>query len=253
MSSISILRTPLAAIDYAGLAAHLIARSREPDPYAVDFSNTHIVTMRRHDPDFRALTTCIDLFCPDGMPLVWAMNRKGAGLVDRVYGPTFTRQFLESAPESSTHFLVGGSPACGDQFRARMLAANPALQFVGQYHGKCSASGVLEDEGAVVAELKATRPDFIWVGLGTPKQYHWIQRTKATLPAGIFLAVGFAFDVNAGTKPDAPAWMQKRGLTWLYRMGSEPRRLLGRYLRWNTLFLWYSLREQLGLDRNEAH
>jgi N-acetylglucosaminyldiphosphoundecaprenol N-acetyl-beta-D-mannosaminyltransferase len=82
-------------------------------------------------------------------------------------------------------------------------------------------------------------PDFVWVGLGTPKQYRWVKRNKHLLRRGVILTVGFAFDVNAGTKPDAPLWMQRMGLTWIFRLFSEPRRLIGRYLRYNTLFVCY--------------
>jgi N-acetylglucosaminyldiphosphoundecaprenol N-acetyl-beta-D-mannosaminyltransferase len=82
-------------------------------------------------------------------------------------------------------------------------------------------------------------PEFIWVGLGTPKQQRWIARMKPQLRRGMLLSVGQAFDVNAGLRSDAPAWMQRAGLTWLYRMASEPRRLVGRYLRHNSEFLWY--------------
>jgi hypothetical protein len=122
-----------------------------------------------------------------------------------------------------------------------MMALNPALEFIGGYHGKCSPEGHLEEDDAVLEEIRAIRPDFIWVGLGTPKQYGWINRIKPKLDHGVMLAVGFAFDVNAGMKSDAPAWMQRCGLTWFYRMASEPERLLGRYLKWNTLFLVYAL------------
>jgi N-acetylglucosaminyldiphosphoundecaprenol N-acetyl-beta-D-mannosaminyltransferase len=120
-----------------------------------------------------------------------------------------------------------------------MLERNPSLQFLGGYHGNCSTNGVLEEDSRVCEEILAFAPDFIWVGLGTPKQYAWIDRIKPRLGRGILLAVGFAFDVNAGTKADAPLWMQRNGLTWLYRMASEPRRLVSRYAKWNTLFLWY--------------
>ena len=92
-------------------------------------------------------------------------------------------------------------------------------------------------------EINSLSPDFIWIGLGTPKQQAWIHRHKASIKRGVILAVGFAFDVNAGTKADAPAWMQRRGLTWMFRILSEPRRLLGRYLRYNTLFLFYLAKE----------
>ena len=241
-----ILGTPLSAIDYAELSHFLIERSAQfVEPYAVDFSNTHILTMRRHSPGFSAITSCIDLFCPDGMPLVWAMDRLGANLKNRVYGPTFTREFLSSAPSGSTHYLIGGSEDCGRRFRLRMLQLNPAIQFVGGYHGYCSSDGVLEDEERIHAEILLLKPDFIWIGLGTPKQYYWLARIKPLLSRGILLAVGFAFDVNAGTKSDAPMWMQKRGLTWAHRMACEPSRLGARYLKWNTLFLCYLLRDAL--------
>ena len=90
-----------------------------------------------------------------------------------------------------------------------------------------------------MAELERLSPDFIWVGLGTPKQDAWVKRQKSQLRRGIVLSVGFAFDVNAGMKPDAPPWMQRWGLTWLFRFASEPRRLAGRYFKYNSLFLWY--------------
>lgn len=245
MKTIPILGTQLAATTYADLSRTLLDRSSQPGPCAIDFSNTHIVTMRRHDPDFRKLTSCMDVFCPDGMPLVWAMNATGAGLKDRVYGPTFTREFLSAAPAGSRHYLVGGSETCGARFRERMLERNPSLQFVGGYHGRCSMDGRLEEDERVSDEILSLAPDFIWVGLGTPKQYAWIDRIKPRLSRGILLAVGFAFDVNSGTKPDAPALMQKYGLTWLYRMATEPKRLVSRYAKWNTLYLWYLLRDPL--------
>jgi N-acetylglucosaminyldiphosphoundecaprenol N-acetyl-beta-D-mannosaminyltransferase len=81
------------------------------------------------------------------------------------------------------------------------------------------------------------------VGLGAPKQYSFINNLKPLFSNTIFLAVGFAFDVNAGTKGDAPLWMQKNGLTWAYRVSKEPRRLFLRYLKWNTLFVYYTLCE----------
>ncbi|MGI9172835.1 MAG: WecB/TagA/CpsF family glycosyltransferase, partial [Chthoniobacterales bacterium] len=83
------------------------------------------------------------------------------------------------------------------------------------------------------------------VGLGTPKQQEWIHRHKVKIPRGLLLAVGFAFDVNAGMKKDAPAWMQRVGLTWVFRAWSEPRRLLTRYLRYNSLFLYYLAHDAL--------
>ena len=236
-----VLSTDLACTDYEALGAHLLTRCRQPGSYAVDFSNTHIVTMRRHDPAFAATTASIDLFVPDGMPLIWCLNRQGAALRDRVYGPTFLRKFLATCPSSFSHYFLGGSPECEKKLRERLLKKNSQLNIVGSQHGYFTS----EEEPSIFKTITASRPDFIWIGLGTPKQQELLQRIKPLLPSGILLAVGFAFDVNAGTKPDAPAWMQRAGLTWTYRLATEPRRLAGRYFYWNSLFLYYLLKTKI--------
>ena len=251
MKNIYIFGIGLLPTTYSILSKRLVSclQNQNSGVLTVDFANTQIITMRRHNSDFARLSECIDITVPDGMPLVWAMNRKGAGLKDRVYGPTFTREFLTNCPAGKSHYLVGGSEECGIRFRQRMLTLNPLLNFIGGYHGPCDEDGVLADDGAVIADIIEKRPDFIWVGLGTPKQYGWIHRIKPMLDHGVMLAVGFAFDVNAGMKSDAPHWMQRCGLTWLYRMASEPKRLVGRYLKWNTLFLWYLFSEKKGYKK----
>lgn len=237
-----VLGTPLVATNYDELSAWCHHRCRQPGPVALEFTNTHIVTLRRHDPSFRALTGGYDYFIPDATPLIWCLNRQGAALQDRVYGPTFMRACLERTRPEFSHYLLGGSEECGARLRERF----PHVRFVGGYHGRCDTQGRLagEDDEAVLAELQRLEPDFIWVGLGTPKQDAWVRRNKPRLKRGVLLSVGFAFDVNAGTKPDAPPWMQRLGLTWLYRMASEPRRLVGRYFKFNSLFLWYLLRDR---------
>jgi N-acetylglucosaminyldiphosphoundecaprenol N-acetyl-beta-D-mannosaminyltransferase len=231
--SCGILESDLMITDYDELSRLIVDKVRNSsNSVAVDFANTQIVTMRRHDREFAALSECMDITVPDGMPLVWAMNAKGTGPKDRVYGPTFTRKFLQSCPSGNTHYIVGGSEECGRKFRELMTALNPSLTFIGGYHGGCSRDGILDNHEEVLAEIRERKPDFIWVGLGTPKQYAWINRIKPHLEQGIILAVGFALDVNAGTKSDAPMWMQRNGLTWVY-------------LKWNSLFVFYLGREFL--------
>jgi N-acetylglucosaminyldiphosphoundecaprenol N-acetyl-beta-D-mannosaminyltransferase len=232
-----VLGTPLSVTNYADFLAHCQDLARGLRPVAVDFSNTQIVTLRRQDPAFRELTERFDYFIPDGMPLVWCLNRQGAGLRDRVYGPTFMRRcVLESSPEVS-HYFLGGSPVCLERLQQTFRDRRPPLRIAGAHHGYFKA----EDEPRLVEEINRLSPDFIWVGLGTPKQQAWIHRHKTSLRRGVVFAVGFAFDVNAGTKPDAPLWMQRAGLTWVFRLASEPRRLAVRYLRYNSLFLGYLL------------
>ena len=241
MRVIDILGTPLTATTYEEYVRHCQELSKSGTTFAVDLSNTQIVTMRRHQRDFRDVTSRFDSFIPDGMPLIWCLNRKGAELRDRVYGPTFMRHCLVGSPAPYKHYLLGGSPDCLSQLRTRLLEQQSALQIVGSHDGYFSAD---EEEG-ILQEINALSPDFIWVGLGTPKQQQWIHLYKSRIKRGVIFAVGFAFDVNAGTKPDAPEWMQRAGLTWVFRIAIEPRRLLTRYLRYNTLFLFYLAKDAL--------
>jgi N-acetylglucosaminyldiphosphoundecaprenol N-acetyl-beta-D-mannosaminyltransferase len=241
MKKIDVLETPLVATTYDQFTKACHDLVKQGGTWAVDLSNTQVVTMRRHDPEFRKITSRFDFFLPDGMPLIWCLNSKGAQLRDRVYGPTFMRHCVLNSPAPYKHYLLGGSEDCLDRLKRRLLAQQPSLQIVGSHHGYFQA----DEEANILEEINRLSPDFVWVGLGTPKQQDWIHRYKSQIKRGVLFAVGFAFDVNAGTKKDAPAWMQRRGLTWLFRVASEPRRLAGRYLRYNVLFLFYLLKDTL--------
>jgi N-acetylglucosaminyldiphosphoundecaprenol N-acetyl-beta-D-mannosaminyltransferase len=234
-----VLNTPLQCTTHEQFTRFCQWRCRQPGPMAVDFTNTHIVTLRRHDPKFREVTSRMDYFIPDAMPLKWILNWRGARMPDRVYGPSFMRHCVLASPAPVTHYFLGGSPECLARLTEMFVRDNPAVRIVGASHGYFS----IEQEDAIVDELNRLSPDFIWVGLGTPKQQEFIYRRKPEIKRGILFAVGFAFDVNAGTKKDAPPWMQRAGLTWLFRLLTEPRRLGPRYLKYNSLFLSYLLRD----------
>lgn len=244
MKRLPVLNAILTVTDYEELAAHCQELASRTKPSAIEFANTHIVTMIRHDGAFREMMGCYDHLIPDGMPLVWCLNRAGAKMRDRVYGPTFMKHVLESPHRGISHYLLGGSEACGVRLREIFKRYNPDLKIVGSFHGRCHPDGTLEGgaEQSVVDEINRLSPDFIWVGFGTPKQQAWTNRHKQLLRRGVILTVGFAFDANAGMKPDAPPWMQRCGLTWLYRLVTEPRRLGPRYLKFNSLFIYYLLR-----------
>ena len=239
--AIEVLNTPLRITTYAGLTSHCHELARRVAVTVVDFTNTQIVTMRRHEPEFCAITERVDYFVPDGMPLIWCLNAKGADLRDRVYGPTFMRHCVMNSPAPLTHYLLGGSEECLARLKVALEKGQPGLKIVGSQHGYFSAS----EEGRIVEEINRLSPDFIWVGLGTPRQQAWIHRHRNAIKRGVIFAVGFAFDVNAGTKKDAPLWAQRLGLTWVFRLSSEPRRLASRYFKFNTLFLYYLLRDAL--------
>ena len=233
--SLGILGTPFHFTSYAALTEELQRLTREERAIAVDFSNTQIVTLRRHDPNFREISRRFDYFVPDGMPLIWCLNAQGARLRDRVYGPIFMPRCVLASPAPFKHYFLGGSTECLARLKEFFLRKNPNLLIVGARHGYFAP----EEEPEIVEEIVRLSPDFIWIGLGTPKQHFWIARNRDKIPRGILLPVGFAFDVNAGTKSDAPKWMQRLGLTWVFRVISEPARLGPRYLKYNLLFLFY--------------
>ena len=235
--TVPLLGTPLVITDYQGLLEAISDWSGRPASTAAEFCNTQVVTMRRSDPAFQEATSRYDYFIPDGMPLVWCLRAMGVDLRDRVYGPTFLRHAMIN-DQKLKHYFLGGSDLTSRKLIEKAHAlSNGHFQVVGAN----SSYSKPADSPAIVAEINRLSPDVIWVGLGTPKQQQWIQDNKPIINRGVLLGVGFAFDVNAGTKRDAPLWVQRFGLTWLFRLSQEPRRLLTRYLKYNTLFLLYCL------------
>lgn len=233
-----VLGVPLAATDYAGAVALTRAWAQEGGVYAVAAANTHVVALGRHEPDFGAALAQFDLIVPDGMPLIWAMNRRGAGLADRVYGPTLMLHAL--AQPGVSHFLLGGSQELLDRLTARLREQFPGIEIAGSYSPPFGEWQEEENE-RIFEKIAASNARYIWVGLGCPKQERWIARHKASLPPGVYFAIGAAFAFHAGVVSQAPHWMQARGLEWVYRLATEPQRLWKRYAVYNTLFLWYGL------------
>lgn len=232
---VAVFNTPLIPTNYEEASRWIYTQASVTHAArVVDFTNTHIVTMRALEEDFELATMDIDYFIPDSMPLVWMINWLGGNMPDRVYGPKFTEHCLQHSPPHIAHYFLGGSQSCLKNLEKNIKSKNPELRIVGMRNGYFAA----DEENAIIEEIQCHAPDCIWLGLGTPKQQAFARNLKEALPSGIILLVGFAFDVNAGTKADAPLILQRAGLTWLFRLTSEPKRLLPRYLKFNSLFLF---------------
>lgn len=208
---------------------------------AVAAANTQVITMARHEADYAACLAKFSLIVPDGMPLVWVMNRNSSQhLHDRVYGPAL---MLEVCRQSSLdagikHFLFGSTPEILQHLTKRLQNDYPGLQIV----GSCSPPFCEWDESMqqdFARQIAASGANVVWVGLGCPKQERWIADRLEQLPPAVYLGIGAAFAFHAGKVKQAPAWVQRIGMEWLWRMCCEPRRLFKRYIKWNSLFLWY--------------
>jgi N-acetylglucosaminyldiphosphoundecaprenol N-acetyl-beta-D-mannosaminyltransferase len=233
-----VLGVPLALTDYEEtldwMDAAIAARSKA----YLCVAAVHTVMLCQEDPEMRDAVLNSDFTVPDGQPLVWAMNALGHDLPSRVYGP----DLMEKACERATHtgvrmYLYGGR----NQGALVQLALNlrrrfPGLQIVGGYSPPFREL-TEEEEAGVAKEINRSRADIVWVGIGAPKQEKWMARMRDRLDAPVLVGVGAAFDFHAGLVPQAPAWMQRIGLEWLFRLAAEPRRLWRRYTRYNPLFV----------------
>ena len=198
----------------------------------------HSLMVSRHDEGMRAALRGATMNVPDGRPLVWALNLLGEQLRDRVYGPDLMDRFCARAARRGHRiWLYGGATEEAlDELVRALESRHPGLQIAGSWsppHRPLTP----EEERDVARRIDADRADVVWVGLGVPKQELWMARMRPRLQAPVLVGVGAAFDFLAGRKRQAPAWMQARGLEWLFRLSQEPLRLLPRYLRYNPAFV----------------
>ncbi len=208
----------------------------------------HSIMECRRSEEVRRIFNSAGMVTPDGMPLVWVAHWSGHPQVGRVYGPVLMLAVL--GRQRHRHFFYGGGPGV-----ARRLAESMKLRFP-----NIDVAGVLEppfaplDElstPAVAQEINASRPDVVWVGMSSPKQDRWMARMRPLLDAPVLIAVGAAFDFHTGTVKQAPLWMQRSGLEWLFRLAIEPRRLWRRYLIDNPWFMWELALQKTRLRRFE--
>jgi N-acetylglucosaminyldiphosphoundecaprenol N-acetyl-beta-D-mannosaminyltransferase len=219
------------------------------EPRYVCVSGMHGVMESQRDDRLRQVHNSADLVTTDGMSLVWVCKLKGHGAVERVYGPDLMLALCERSPSREyRHFFYGASAGLLTALTERLTARYPGLQVVGAYAPPFRPLTSEEDE-EVVRRIRDARPDVVWVGLSTPKQEHWMASHVERLGGPVLIGVGAAFDFHAGSKRQAPRWMQRNGLEWLFRLLSEPRRLYRRYLVNIPLFGLYLLRDALGPGR----
>ncbi len=211
----------------------------------VAVTGMHGVSEAQRDASFRWVLESADLVVPDGMPLVWLGRRRGFRLARRVYGPELLATFMRETGPAYRHFFYGGAPGVAEKLAER-CRRQYGIRVAGIYYPPFRPLSAEEDEAAVRA-INQAHADVVWVGLSTPKQEIWMYAHRDRLNVPLLLGVGAAFDLNAGTLRQAPAWMREHGLEWLFRLLMEPRRLWRRYLVNGSGFVGLVLLEMAGL------
>jgi N-acetylglucosaminyldiphosphoundecaprenol N-acetyl-beta-D-mannosaminyltransferase len=237
MARAQVLGTDLALTSYEGAMDWMDEVVRRRERACVTAAAVHLVMVAREDPETR---DAVDrsLAVPDGVPLVWALRALGHPEASRVYGPDLMAHYCaRSARTGTTMFLYGGrSDAALEDLTKALLRRYPGLRIVGGWSPPFRALTYAERD-EVAARINATGADVVWVGTGQPKQEKWMAEMRERLDAPVLAGVGAAFDFHAGIVPQAPRWMQRRGLEWTYRLAREPRRLWRRYAKYNPRFV----------------
>ena len=199
-------------------------------------ANVHMVMEAHDSAEFQGIVNRASLVTPDGVPLVWALQALKVKAPNRVYGPTLTLHVCEAAAKAGVPVgLYGGTPDSLEAFAQTLSQRFPGLSFVCKIAPPFRPLTPEEDE-QYTRQLAESGARIILVGIGCPKQERWMAAHVERLPA-VMLGVGAAFDFHSGRVRQSPAWLQRSGLEWLFRLLMEPRRLWKRYAKHNPRFV----------------
>ena len=236
---------------YDKVVAQVIRAAHDRRPLTVSALSVHALMMAATQPEMRESLSRADLVTTDGQPVRWAMNAlHGANLRERVCGPELMLRICEAAAlEQVPIYLYGSLPKVLRPLVANLRAKYPGLRIVGAHPSRMREKQFPpavdeESDRDDVDRIRMSGARIVFIGLGCPLQEMWAvaQRERLGMPA---LCVGAAFDFHAGLKQRAPEVMQRLGLEWAYRLAQDPRRLIGRYAKYNTQFLLFLARALL--------
>ncbi len=252
-SKVDVFGVGISVTDYGSATAEILDAARARRSFGVTALATHGLMESTRDPELRRRVNALDLVTPDGQPVRWAMNAlHRTGLEERVYGPDLTVEVCRAAAEAGVGvYLFGSTPSTCDAMAAELRRRFPAIRIVDVQPDRFR-DATAEEDAADVARINASGAGVVLVGRGCPRQERWVADHLGQVDAAM-LAVGAAFDYLAGTLRRPPAWMQRHGLEWLFRLGLEPRRLARRYVVHNTRFLVRFAQELLIRRRCAAH
>lgn len=214
----------------------LAARQRRSS--TICFANVHMTVEAARNPHYATIVNGADWVVADGAPISWAVQAIYKRNQERITGFHFTQSLLRKAAEEGLSvFFYGCTPEVLSATTARCHKLYPSLVIAGVYSPPFRSLTSAEEED-IVARIKNSGAQLVFVALGCPRQEVWIHRMRHRIPA-VLLAIGGALPMLAGQLPQAPPLLQRAGLEWFYRLCQEPRRLFRRYMVTNTLFIVY--------------
>lgn len=233
----NVLGVNVHAVDYEAAVSRVIRAATARRPCTVSALAVHGVMTGAQDEVHRRRLNGLDLTVPDGQPVRWALALlHKQRLPDRVYGPTLMLKVAEAAArEGIPVYLYGSTPETIELLADRLVTRIPGLRIVGKEPSQFRRL-TREEKLAVAGRIRDSGAGIVFVGLGCPRQETWAFEYRDLVGIPI-LAVGAAFDFHAGSLPQAPAWMQRAGLEWLFRLIQEPARLWKRYLILNPAYV----------------
>jgi N-acetylglucosaminyldiphosphoundecaprenol N-acetyl-beta-D-mannosaminyltransferase len=252
IDKVNVLGVGISVIDQDRAREFLFDAARQNRRGYVAVTGVHGVSEAQNDPVLRDILNRALLCTPDGMPMVWMGRLQDKPTIQRVYGPDLMLNLCEHSQAGEfSHFLYGGVPGIADLLADTLRERFPGLKIAGTFCPPFRQLNLIE-VSELQRRVRETRPDFFWVGLSTPKQERFMAQYMPILPeVKIFIGVGAAFDLLTGRVRQAPKWMQRSGLEWLFRLTQEPKRLARRYLVNNPLFVGRAAGQLLGWRKYE--
>lgn len=237
-----------AGYDKQTLLQVLAARITAGQKTLVLSGNVHAFNLAYEQPWLRGLFNRADLVRIDGAGMRLGARLLGQALPPRMTWADFIWELAAfAAPHGYRFFFLGARPGMAEAAARRLQSHYPALQVVGTQHGFFSPQPHHPENEAVLAQIEASRPDILLVGMGMPRQERWIHDNWERLPATVTMTGGAVFDYVSGQLQRPPTLFTHTGFEWLGRLLIEPRRLWRRYLIGNPLFLWRISRQRLGI------
>jgi N-acetylglucosaminyldiphosphoundecaprenol N-acetyl-beta-D-mannosaminyltransferase len=248
IQKVNVLGVGISAINLSLAIASIDSWIKHYQPNYVCVTPAHSLMECYHQPYLRTIFNSSGLTAPDGMSVVWLLKLSGRSHVERVYGPDLMLAVCEYSQKTHwRHFFYGGAPGVAEKLTVSLRTRFPDLRVVGTYSPPFRDLTCDEDK-RIVDRINETHPDVVWVGISSPKQEQWMHSHLGKVDAPVLIGVGAAFDFLSGNKKQAPRWMQRSGLEWLFRLVSEPQRLWRRYIQY-PLFGFLVLLQVLGLKR----